>query len=222
MYRRRYTRSRRVRVSRPRFVRTYRRTNRFGRRRVFPRRGFATFVKSVVGAFNFTADSTGPTSRVEWFRLADIGDANEIAGAYQHYKITGIKVEFFPEFNVYNHGNGTSLPTLHTAWDYSRDVAEPNPATVSILEQMKTYKRTLLTHKVSTFARPYIGVEGEADSAGYFPSVSSRNLWLRCSYQGVRYGALLWYMTRADGTDYREAMTIGVKYTYYIKARYER
>jgi len=67
------------------------------------------------------------------FRLADYQRAVNIAGSYQRFRITGIKLTFKPEYDTFSAGAGTTKPFLYYIIDKSGSL--PDNITLEGLKQ---------------------------------------------------------------------------------------
>lgn len=96
------------------------------------------------------------------FKLADFPRAVQVAGAYQHYRVSGIKLTFKPNYDTYAPGNQKQF--LY----YMIDKADAIPGTVTLegLKQMGARPRTFDEKSTAITWRPSVVMDAEVGAAG--------------------------------------------------------
>jgi len=146
------------------------------RRRVRPRmsrvsrgvRGGADFVlkrKVYIGQLGFSPASTTGFWRYLTTNVADMPSYGEYTSIFDEYKITGLKMEFRPQFNSFDNddlpsANFLAMGSFHTAVDTQSHTVPSgtfNNTTLNVfLEQAKNIKTWKQSQVASVFLRPSV------------------------------------------------------------------
>jgi len=107
------------------------------------------------------------------FKLADFPRAVQVAGAYQHYRIKGIKLTLKPTFDTF----GPGLQKQYVYYMIDKADAIPTTVTVEGLKQMGARPKSLDEKAISIMWKPSVVMDAEVGIAGT-PSAYKVSPWL--------------------------------------------
>lgn len=88
------------------------------------------------------------------FQLADFPRAVAVARAYQHFRITGVKVTWKPSYDTYSSATPQQKPNLYYMIDKSASI--PNTITLEGLKQMGARPKTFDEKPISVSFKPSV------------------------------------------------------------------
>lgn len=174
---------------------------------------------SGIGIANPIQNSNGSTN--SWwlsgafgFQLANTLQKDQLVTLYDRYKINGVKLTFYPEWNTNQIQGGGMIPQIKIVHDYD-DNSYPTPGDVWA-RQGKIYR---LTRPFSVFVRPKVVVPVGASTGG---NMCIRAPFLDCSnplttHFGLKFAVRDWYASGSNSTVSNQ--TLRVEATYYVTFR---
>jgi len=128
-------------------------------------------------------NTTNQMYKFNSFQLADFPRAVQVAKAYQHYRITGIKLTFKPAFDNYYAGQPTALLKPNLYYMIDKADAIPTTATLETLKQMG--------------ARPY-AIDEKPFHVSWRPSVLTEDQNAGLGSLGTQYKVSPWLSTAGN------------------------
>lgn len=195
------------------------------RKRQFKSKTNASDFASCTVTRTLTGGLTNQMFSYDSFILADFTRAVAIAGNYQHYRISGIKLTFKPDFTVFSNGLGAPAqqqPYLYYMIDKSGSI--PDNVSLESLKQMGARPRKFATNMLSVSWRPSVltedlNVAGAAAASSYkiSPWISTNiaptnpGTWnpSRVAHQGIK-----WYMEQNNGNQYGVRIDVEVQFQF--------
>lgn len=139
------------------------------------------------------------------FALADFPRAVQIAKAYQHYRITGIKLTFKPAYDTYAQGGVLQKPNLYYIIDKGNSI--PDGVTLEALKQMGARPHAYDEKPIHITWRPSVLTE-DLGAGGAVPVQYKVSPWLSTNDGNdpalwnpsrVSHLGLKWYMEQPGG-----------------------
>lgn len=154
------------------------------------------------------------------FKLSDCPNVSEFTALFDMYRITGVKITFYPTTqSVSISGGGTAVnivtPRFITAIDEDDSTA---PSTQEELLQYQTCRITTVNKKHTIYFKPKVASEiyASAVSTAYG---SPKTMWLNLSNTNVPHFGLKWCMESAGSTAPAGAFSYKVNVKYYLQFR---
>lgn len=178
------------------------------------RRGVAYKSKTNVADFaglscsrTLVGNVTNTMYKFNTFNLSDFPRAVQVARAYQHYRVTGIKLTMKPAYDTFAQGAPLQKPNLYYMIDKADAI--PTTATLESLKQMGARPRAFDERPISISWRPSVLTEDQNLLLGSVATQYKVSPWLSTSGNpgapgiwipsAVLHKGLTWYMEQAGG-----------------------
>lgn len=186
------------------------------RRPIRPRGGVAAKRKNNVSDFaglsctrTLTGNVTNQMYKFNTFQLADFPRAVQVAKAYQHYRITGIKLTFKPAYDNYYDGQPVAVQKPNLYYMIDKPDAIPSTATLESLKQMGARPRAFDEKPIHVSWRPAVLSEDQNAGLGSIGGQYKVSPWLTTNSNPgapgvwtpsqVVHKGLMWYMEQGGG-----------------------
>lgn len=201
------------------------RKKRVARRRA-PARRMMSKTKSNVGEFaslscvrSLTLANSGTLYNFSNFQLADFPRAVAVARAYQHFRITGIRVTWKPAYDTYSSATLQQKPNLYYMIDKS--AAIPTSITLEGLKQMGARPKTFDEKPITVSWKPSV-LQDSQNLVGSVASSYKISPWLITNSapdsalwnpSTIQHNGLLWWM-EAPGTPQQFEMEVELQFQF--------
>jgi len=182
-----------------------------------PRKGVAAKSKNNVSDFaglsctrTLSGNVANQMYKFNTFTLADFPRAVQVAKAYQHYRISGIKLTYKPNYDVYSQAlaGGGAKPFLYYMIDKSDGI--PTTATLESLKQMGARPHNFDEKPRTITWRPSVLTEEQNTIAGSTAAAYKVSPWLATNSNPgapgvwtpstIAHKGLTWYMEQPGAT----------------------
>jgi len=204
---------RRFKRSRRRFKRRSRRTF---KKRSRSRKWAGYKITSIKRSINTTY--TGPTASApngvggaNYYTLADVPNVGEFLNLFDNFRITGIKLKFFPPW-IDSTSTSTNIGQFYYAFDNDSAAA---PTSITDLQQYPNHhSRSLNSQPFTFFFRPR-AVNLLSTSSVY--GIAPKGQWVdTVSSSGAQYFGFRWWWQETGGIS-TYSLTMPVEQTYYLQ-----
>ena len=158
------------------------------------------------------------------FSLSTIGNISAISSLFDSYRIMGVKLSFYPQYNVsYTQGTTVAgeIPMIYTCIDYDSDTA---PTSIGEIDQYRTCKRQFFQRPHSRFLKPralaYSAVT--TSSSTYGNTTISRKTWMDMANTTVKYFGVLGAIVFTNSSALPPATQVRVTATIYYQCQGQR
>lgn len=141
-------------------------------------------------------------------RLADFNRALQVAGAYQFYRISKVKLTYLFPYDTFQVAvGGASRPNLYYMLDKSGSL--PIAVTIDMLKQMGARPRTIDNRPTSIEWKPSVLTEEES-LGGAVAAQYKLSPWLSVQANTIQHRGIYWFVEQlfAGGTQYEVEMEV--------------